>query len=719
MPARTPSSPSTERGRRGHACAIVLLAVAAGSLAASGSARLPAPAVARVNAQMHNLKSSAGAPFTLFEYEVPTAQAVPHIVAIDKSDRVWFTESGGRFARNFIDAPPQNKIGRLEQNGTMAEWTLGAEGTSPMGLAFDGGGVLWIAERLGNRITRVAPDGALTHYAVPTANAWPTALALDSRGAVWFTETEGNKVAVLDPQTGAVREFPLPIASAKPTGLAVGLDGRVWIAGRDANAILRFDPVGAAFDVFKLPTSDAKPCGVTVDGKGRLWFSERNGGKIGTIGEDGGIREYPVGDQFAGPFILAADRRGHIWFSQLFSARIGRFDPVTARFEHFQVPDAKAYIAGIALDTKGNVWYAAQGTNRIGVVVRTDLGYLTGDAPAAAAAPRPAMPTDFSMTEFDVPTSNALPGIVAVDSESRVWFTQMGGGWIGPGFPPGTPGSKIGYVENGVVHELALPTPESGPTSIGMDPCGCDLWFTLRAANKIARVRDKKIVEYDIPIPDSHPVGIAVDRDHVVWVALSNANKIGRRDPSGAWRFMDLPDPDAQPRTVYVDQRNDVWFAEKTGNHVGRIDKRNWVATRWKIPTAVAWPLSLVSDAAGDIWFAEMRSDKLAVLERETGRITEYALPVQSAPFKLVHDRARDAMWVSTVFYNAILRFDLTERRVTEIYKVPAEGAWVGGLDADAHGCLWFTEQFANKVGRLCIGDAKGAPFGPAAARQH
>ena len=172
---------------------------------------------------------------------------------------------------------------------------------------------------------------------------------------------------------------------------------------------------------------------------------------------------------------------------------------------------------------------------------------------------------------------------------------------------------------------------------------------------------------------------------------------------------MDLPEADSQPRTVYVDARNEVWFAEKTGNHIGRIDKRAWTYTRWKIPTAVAWPLSLISDASGDIWFAEMRSDKLGVVDRKSGRITEYALPVQSAPFKLVYDKPRNVMWISTVFYNAILRFDLTERRVTEVYKVPAEGAWVGGLDADQDGCLWFTEQFANKVGRLCFNKASAA----------
>jgi hypothetical protein len=37
------------------------------------------------------------------------------------------------------------------------------------------------------------------------------------------------------------------------------------------------------------------------------------------------------------------------------------------------------------------------------------------------------------------------------------------------------------------------------------------------------------------------------------------------------------------------------------------------------------------------------------------------------------------------------------------VYKAPAEGAWIGGLARDENNCIWFSEQFANKIARLCI----------------
>ncbi len=679
------------------------------SIAARARGVGPEPSrIVKIDAEIHQDRSSHDRPYTVFEYQVPTEGAVPHILAIDKDDQVFFSESGGRFARNFIDRPAMNKIGRLDIDGTVSEWNLATEGSSPMGVVFDQNDDLWIAERLGNRITRYGRDGRVTSYDIPTPGAWPTGIDVDSKGRVWFTETKGDKIAHVDPATGKIHEFPLPGGKKiMATGLAVDHQDRVWVAMRDVATIGRYDSRSGEWTRFPLATPESKPCGVMVDGEGQLWFSQRNAGKIGRILEDGTIEEFSVGNNFSGPFIMVADKVGDIWFSQLFSGEIGRFDRKTRTFEHFDLPGEDTYPAGIALDSKGNLWYAQQANDRIGVIVRTDLGYMVSeDGSRVGQAKKKKRPGQkkHKIVEMDVPTAQAIPGIVGVDRNDTVWFTQMGGGWVGPGFPPGPPGSRIGYVKDGKIGELETPTPESGPTSMAMDPCSDDVWITLRAANKIARVRDFEVREFDVPLEgNALPVGIAVDLDHHVWVAFSEANKLGRRSPEGDWKFLDIPIAGAEPRTIYVDPDNEVWFAEKTGNHVGWVDKKNWRLERWEIPTRLAWPLSLTSDTDGNLWFAQMRSDKLAMLDRETKEITEYELPVQSAPFKILYDSNNNSMWISTVFYNSILRFDLDRKELVEIYKVPSEGAWVGGLDHDSSGCIWFSEQFANKIGKICI----------------
>jgi virginiamycin B lyase len=664
---------------------------------------MPPTSVTNVKANVFNLKNSKSKSFTLIEYTLPAADSVPHIVLVDAKDYVWFSESGGGFAKNFIDVPAQSRLGRIDQNGSMFEWELGGQGTSPMGIAFDQAGDLWVVERLANRITRLRKGGGSDHYPVPTAGAWPTALAIASNGKVWFTETKGDKIGVIDPSNGALKEYPLPVTHTMSTGIAVDREGRVWIAQRDVNIIGMFEPAQEKFSQFPLPTPDGKPCGVMVDNQGQVWFSERNGGKLGTITAKGDIQEFPLPGHFDGPFLMVADRRGDVWFSEIFSNQIGRFHPADKTFEEYPIPGDKAYPAGLALDSKGDVWFAEQGTNKIGLLVRGDLSYIANEDPHDSGSAPLNQSDNFKIHEFQLPTAQSIPGIVAVDRNNIVWFTEMGGGFIGPGFPPGTPGSKVGYIRDGELHEISLPTADSGPTSLSKDPCGSDIWVTLRAANKIARIRNFEATEYDIPVKDAFAVGIAVDYDHNVWVALSDAAKIARMSPTGEWRTLDLPDPDAQPRTVFVDSKNEVWFAEKVGNHIGHVDKKNWTLERWLIPTRVAWPLSLEEDSTGNLWFAEMRADKIARIDRQTKTFTEYPLPVKSAPFKLLYDNTNSAFWVSTVFASSVMRFDLHTNKVVANYQTPSEGAWVGGLDRDTDSCIWFSEQFADKIGRLCI----------------
>jgi len=659
--------------------------------------------VAKVTDQVKRQQTPDGQSYSIVEYEVPTKHSVPHIIAIGPSDTVWFGESGGRFAKNYIDVPAQSRIGRLDQGGTISEWDLGGEGTSPMGIQFDAHANLWIAERLANRITRVSATGERKSFAIPTPNSWPTGLSIDAHGDVWFSETKGDKIGVVRLASGHVDEFPLPAQHTMSTGIVAGPNGQIWLAERDINTIGRFDSKSATFTQYHLST-DAKPCGITVDAEGTPWFTERGGGKIGRILANGSVQEFALDDRSTGPFIIVVDRFGDLWFSEIFGNRIGRFAPQSGKFEHYTIPTDKANPAGIALDSKGNVWFAEQTTDKIGVIVRADLGYLGGEhrtsanAPAAGGADKP-----FSYHSFDIPTAQSIPGIIAVDPKGVVWFTEMGGGFVGPGFPPGPPGSKVGFVTQGKVGEISLPSPESGPTSMGLDPKNGDVWVTLRAANKIARIRDYKATEFEIPIPNSLPVGIAVDADQNVWVALSDASALARMTPGGEWKVLQLPEQTAAPRTVLVDHQNEIWFAEKVGNHIGWVDKATWTVKRWSIPTRLAWPLSLIEDDAGNIWFAEMRSDKLGFFNRGTQQITEYKMPVNSAPFKVYFDGKNRSMWVSTVFGNAVMRFDLDRLAVADYFPVPNDGVWIGGIDRDEDSCFWITEQFGNRVDRLCV----------------
>ncbi|MHC2295393.1 Vgb family protein [Bradyrhizobium barranii] len=685
---------------------IAALALISAGVAVSARANTDQPEKRSVPAEFASQvrHSSAGQKYTVVTYAVPTADAVPHIIAIDAADQVWFSESGGRFAGKFLDVPAQSKIGRIDGNGSISEWTFPDEGTSPMGLTFDPQGNMWIAERLANRITRMLPDGTFQHFSIPTANAWPTGIALDSKGGVWFTETKGNRIGKVDPATGKIDEFAFAQEGMSATGIAIDADDRVWAAGRDANVIAKFDPVAAKFEYFTLPTPNAKPCGIVVDAQNRVWFTQRNAGKLATITKDGAIQEFSLKERTTGPFLPIVDRQGNIWFSQIWSNKIAKFDPIKREFEEFPVADDLNHIAGIAMDSRGNIWFASQTTNKVGVLSRQNLAYFAPE-PDLAQPPRLAVydADRCGFTSFEVPTKQSIPGIVEADPTDTVWFTQMGGGFVSPSFPPGPPGSKIGFIRDGRIGELATPTAESGPTSMAIDPTNGDVWVTLRSANKVALVRNDKVTEFDLPVAGTFPVGITVDHAQNVWVALSTVGALARRTPSGDWRVLNLPDRKGNPRTIYADRQGRIWYTEKDGNRLGLVDQAAWTVREWKIPTRVAWPLSLAEDEVGNVWFAEMRADKLARFDLAAERFEEYRLPAHSAPFKILFDKTKRVFWISTVFGNSVLRFDIDSTRVVAAYRIPNEGVWLGGITRARDGCFWVTEQFGNRVDRLCL----------------
>src|ERR1700693_2055878 len=68
------------------------------------------------------------------------------------------------------------------------------------------------------------------------------------------------------------------------------------------------------------------------------------------------------------------------------------------------------------------------------------------------------------VTEFPVPTANALPVGIVSGPDGALWFTEL-------------LGNKIGRITTaGVIIEFPLPTPGSGPVGIAPGPDGA-LWF--------------------------------------------------------------------------------------------------------------------------------------------------------------------------------------------------------------------------------------------------
>jgi streptogramin lyase len=141
-------------------------------------------------------------------------------------------------------------------------YTGGGVGTiaSPLGLAFDSSGNVWVASSNGvSEFTRQGIAVSSTPFTVGGISK-PLAIAVDGLGQIWVANTAGtvsvlsNTGAAVSPSTG----YSGP--GSKPAGIAIDISGSVWIPSGTANTVTRI--LGVAAPVVPLAMGAASGPGV-------------------------------------------------------------------------------------------------------------------------------------------------------------------------------------------------------------------------------------------------------------------------------------------------------------------------------------------------------------------------------------------------------------------------------------------------------------------------
>jgi streptogramin lyase/plastocyanin len=303
--------------------------------------------------------------------------------------------------------------------------------------------------------------------------------------------------------------------------------------------------------------------------------------------------------------------------------------------------------------------------------------------------------------EYPIPTMQSVPRmIIASTHDDRMWFTEGGGDFYGfEDIPAQNKLASIGP-EGGIV-EYATPTPGSDGSKVGVDSLVMDrnglVWFTERLTNRIGVLKDDgSIREYQIPTKNGYALGVDIDRKGNIWFAERYGNRIGYIDPQGKIIEIELPDKESEPRTIFVDSKERIWYTARMANEIGYYDTVARHFVRLRIPTKEARPAGIAEASDGSIYFVEMVGNKIAKVVGD--QIVEFSLPTAfAASFKIVPD-GRGSLWFTEVYANAIGRFDLKTGQITE-FKIPTADSRPGGIAIDSKGRVWFTEQLGNKIG--------------------
>ncbi len=293
-------------------------------------------------------------------------------------------------------------------------------------------------------------------------------------------------------------EWVIPRMNSFPHDPAVDSKGVAWWTDSDNSFIGRWDPMTGATMDWPTPTPDCRPLGLVADDRDHIWYTGQSCNRIGELDPvTGTITEYPaMGDPHTPAF-----QRGILWFTMSGASRYGRLAPSIGTVQTWPTPTPDADPYGIWPAPDGTLWVALFGTNKIAQI---DPGQ-----PAA-------------MREVVLPSSDARPRRIAVDSRGFVYYTDFARGRLGRYDPAA-----------GQFREWPSPSGDgAAPYGITIGP-DQHIYYAESAADKIVAFDPATEQMQSIPIPTPGSVVRNMTTDFVrrrVWMALSGVGRMAYLD---------------------------------------------------------------------------------------------------------------------------------------------------------------------------------------------
>lgn len=297
-----------------------------------------------------------------------------------------------------------------------------------------------LAINSGERADRQGPT--VKYFDTPSIGAWPGYIVSGPQKALWFTEEFTGKIGRITTD-GSITEFAVSNGQ-EPEGITVGPDGNLWFTEPGANEIGRMTPRGAT-TLFQITGSNPSPRGITLGPDGNLWAVEFYDGYVDRITPKGKITRFQIPTYAPFAWAISTGPDGDLWFTESAANAIGRFNPVTQKFdESIAVPTSGSTPWAILLTPDKHVWFTERTGDKIATVDASD-----------------------HVQEFPIAQPESYPEDLALGSDGDLWFTEMQTGDLG----------RINPVNGKFGHIITLPA-ESIPNAIAPGSNG-NVFFTI------------------------------------------------------------------------------------------------------------------------------------------------------------------------------------------------------------------------------------------------
>jgi len=274
-------------------------------------------------------------------------------LATDSEGNIYVADTQNHRIRKITEAGVVTTIAGTGVAGFLNGPSLSAEFNGPTGIAIGSDGTLYVADTNNHRIRVISTTGDVTTYSgtgegsftdgVGTAARFysPMGLAIDNAGILYVADRDNHRVrkVALD---GSVSTLALLGGTSAPTGVTVSQDGTVYVADAGDQAVLKVTASGL---VTTLASSGlGTPTGIVVDDEAEKIYVADQASQVvlkmtldGTVtnlagtGVQGTVDNLGTSARFDAPFALALLKTRTVVVGQLGGSVIRQITPTVIK----------------------------------------------------------------------------------------------------------------------------------------------------------------------------------------------------------------------------------------------------------------------------------------------------------------------------------------------------------------------------------------------------